>query len=230
MEETTRNRAARILDIGCGAGDAWLRKAVDYETELLCGVEGHPGLAKKAGQNGFTVYNFDLNGRWLPLEDDTFEALHCGQVIEHLHNTRLFLSEAFRVLKPGGRLCMTSENLCSLLNTCAMLLGYTPFSLINACGWYVGNPYGLWAGQDQEEVAGYKMPALDDPAFSGVSGHVRVLSVPQAAALLEKIGFVNIKVSSIGFMPLPRLLEPLLAKWMWRRGHWLKMYAEKPRA
>ena len=33
------------------------------------------------------------------------------QIIEHIHNTRLYLTEVLRVLAPGGTMVMTSENL-----------------------------------------------------------------------------------------------------------------------
>ena len=122
---------------------------------------------------------------------------------------------------------MTSENLCSFLNLSAMVLGYTPFSLLAVGGWYLGNPLGLHHGKDvHAETPGVPM---DDPAYSGIMGHNRVLSVPQARELLHKIGFTNIQVRSIGLMPLPGWIGRPLEKLLTRRGHWLLIRAEKPR-
>src|ERR1035437_7320585 len=70
--------------------------------------------------------------------------------------------EAFRVSKPGGTAIVTSENLCSLLNCLALFLGYTPFSLMQTCGRYLGNPLGL----HYNETLAEPLP-LDHPAFSG---------------------------------------------------------------
>jgi len=163
----------------------------------------------------------DLNGVW-PYADHAFDVVHCAQVIEHLHNTRLFVQECLRVLKPGGTTFITSENLTSFLNLGAMALGYTPFTLMRCCGWYLGNPLGLHYQEHVEEG----LP-ITDPAFAGVTGHVRALGVLQAQELFEKIGF-KASVSSIGLMPLPNWLGRSLERLMPRRGHLLLIEAQKP--
>lgn len=212
----------RVLDVGCGDGGR-LFHYFKERPQKFCGVEGFPPLAEEARKKGIEIQTFDLNGKW-PYESNSFDCIHASQVIEHVHNTRLFLAETFRVLAPGGTMVMTSENLCSLLNLGAMMLGYTPFSLLAVGGWYLGNPFGLHAGED---VHKFEAP-LEDPAYSGITGHNRVLSVPQARDLLNKIGFQDVEVRSIGLMPLPQWLGRMLEKWMWRRGHFSMMLARKP--
>ncbi len=130
-----------LLDVGCGDGSMLFRYFKETPREFY-GVEGAPPLKAKAEARGIKVSSYDLNGRW-PFEDNKFDVVFSSQVIEHLHNTRLFVEEAHRVLKPGGTAIITSENLCSLLNWLAMSLGYTPFSLMQVCGRYLGNPLGL---------------------------------------------------------------------------------------
>jgi SAM-dependent methyltransferase len=214
----------RLLDVGCGDGSRLL-KYLKQRPEKFCGVEGNPPLAAAARARGIEIAAFDLNGRW-PYPDFSFDGVHSSQVIEHVHNTRLFLAELFRVLAPGGTAVLTSENLTSLLNLGAMAFGYTPFSSQNVCGWYVGNPLGLHAGESfPVDVA--SVP-LDDPSFSGIAGHNRILSVAQARDLFAKVGFREIEVRSIGLMPLPGWLGRPLEKLMPRRGHWLLMRATKP--
>jgi SAM-dependent methyltransferase len=212
----------RLLDVGCADGAA-LFQYLKVRPQRICGVEGFAPLAEKARARGMEVQTFDLNGKW-PYEANSFDCIHASQVIEHVHNTRMFLSETMRVLEPGGTMIMTSENLCSFLNLSAMMLGYTPFSLLAVGGWYLGNPFGLHAGEDVHQFEA----SMDDPAFSGITGHNRVLSVAQAHDLLVKIGFVDVKVLSTGLMPLPQWLGKPLEKVMWRRGHWLLMQARKP--
>jgi SAM-dependent methyltransferase len=214
-------RGKAVLDVGCGNG-SMLSEYLTYKPEMLCGVEAAPSLRAEAEAHGIKTMAFDLNGRW-QIADNSFDVVHSFQVIEHLHNTRLFLAEALRVMKPGGTALISSENLTSFLNTGAMMLGYTPFTLMRVCGHYLGNPMGLHYGVHMPEYV-----AMDDPAYAGVTGHVRVLGVLQAEELMKLVGFTEVKVWSIGLMPLPgwlgRPLEPLMP----RRGHLLLMQAKKP--
>ena len=89
-----------LLDVGCGDGSA-LFKQLQHQPDSFCGIEGSPELRPLAEKRGIKVVDADLNGVW-PYPDNKFDVVHSAQVIEHLHNTRLFVNEAFRVLKPGG--------------------------------------------------------------------------------------------------------------------------------
>lgn len=214
-------RPRALLDVGCGDGSL-LFGYLQHQPELFCGIEAAPALRARAEARGIRTAAVDLNGPW-PYADNTFDVVHAAQIIEHLHNTRLFLQEMLRVLKPGGTALLTSENLTSLLNLGAMLLGYTPFTLMRCCGWFLGNPLGLHAGEHVPEAV-----PITDPAFAGVTGHVRALSVLQAQELMERIGYAEVYVRSIGLMPLPDWLGRLLERWMYRRGHLLLMRGRKP--
>lgn len=222
-----RLRPACLLDVGCSDGETWLTRHLTYKPTAFHGIEGEPERARKAQARGLDVQAFDLNGRW-PYPDGMFDAVHSTQVIEHIHNTRLFVSEIFRILKPGGVAVLTSENLCSLLNTSAMLLGYTPFSLQQTCGWNLGNPLGLHVGETYETQADAALPDPASPAFSGITGHVRVLGCLQGQQLLERVGFGSVCATTAGLMPLPRWLGRPLERCFPRRGHWLMLYGRKP--
>ena len=213
-------KPASILDVGCGDGEmlASYFKALPQE---YYGVEGAPDHMARAEQRGMKVASFDLNGRW-PYPDDKFEVVFCSQVIEHIHNTRLFVEEMFRVLKPGGTAIVTSENLCSLLNCAALLLGYTPFSLMQVCGRFYGNPLGLHYGEAIPE----HLP-LEHPAFSGVAGHIRVLTVRQAREIFARAGF-EVDAHSVSILPLPDGVSRFLEKFIRERGHYLNVKARKP--
>jgi len=211
-----------LLDVGCGDG-SFLFRYLDKPPHEFHGIEASPSLRKAAEKRGIKVTAFDLNGVW-PYAEDTFDVVHCSQVIEHLHNTRLFVEEMKRVLKPGGTALVTSENLTSFLNLGAMALGYTPFTLMRVCGWYLGNPLGLHYQEHVEEGV-----PITDPAFAGVTNHIRALSVLQAQELFARIHFPA-EVKSIGLMPIPGGLGQMLESFMPRRGHLLLVRAVKPKA
>ena len=208
-----------LVDVGCGDGSMLFRYLKKIPREFY-GVEGAPPLQAKAEKRGIKVFNYDLNGRW-PFEDNKFDVVFSNQVIEHLHNCRLFAEEAFRVLKPGGTAIIATENLCSLLNWLAITLGYTPFSLMQTCGRYLGNPLGL----HYQEPLPEPLP-VDHPAFAGVSGHIRVLTVRQAKELFTQAGFET-ESRSISILPLPDVLSRMLEGIVQNRGHYLLIKARK---
>lgn len=210
-----------LVDVGCGDGEFLFRYLKKVPREFY-GVEGMPSLQAKAQERGIKVVSCDLNGRW-PFEDGKFDVVFSSQVIEHMHNTRMFVEEAYRVLKPGGTAVVASENLCSLLNCIALCLGYTPFPLMQVCGRYLGNPLGL----HYQEPHPYVVP-MDHPAYSGITGHNRVLTVRQAQELFTVTGFET-DARSVGILPLPDALSRILERMGVRnKGHFLVLRARKP--
>jgi SAM-dependent methyltransferase len=209
-----------LIDVGCGDGSMLFRYLKKIPTEFH-GIEGGPALRTKALERGIKAVDCDLNGRW-PFESNKFDVVFSSQVIEHLHNTRLFAEEAYRVLKPGGTAIIASENLCSLLNCIALNLGYTPFSLMQLCGRYLGNPLGLHYNEPLAEPV-----PVDHPAFAGISGHVRVLTVRQARELFTLTGFET-EAWSVSILPLPDGLSRFLERFVKNRGHYLIIRARKP--
>lgn len=126
------------------------------------------------------VDGIDFNTHVLPYWSNHFDVVVCEQVIEHLHNTTWFLSELYRILKPGGKLLLATENLASLPNIAALLLGIAPFSTQHCCSKYRGG----WK-KGGEDVG---LP-LNHPAYSGVHGHVRVMTTKQLQELIREAGF-----------------------------------------
>ena len=124
----------------------------------------------------------DFNTKPLPFDSRSLGLVVCEQVIEHLHNTTWFLSELRRVLKPGGGLILSTENLASLPNIFALLLQRAPFSTQAVCGRFVGG----W----KDGPAGYPDGVeANHPTYAGVHGHVRVMTVSQIRELLQNAGF-----------------------------------------
>jgi SAM-dependent methyltransferase len=62
---------------------------------------------------GIPVRFADLSER-LPYEDASFEFLSCLEGIEHLEDQFAFIRECWRVLRPGGRLLLSTPNILGL--------------------------------------------------------------------------------------------------------------------
>lgn len=97
----------RLLEIGCGeGGNLYHLKArgvhrfgVDYSPEKVA-------FAARASGAGAAV----ADATRLPFADATFDVALIRDLLHHLPNRAGALSEAFRVLKPGGRLTVIEPN------------------------------------------------------------------------------------------------------------------------
>jgi SAM-dependent methyltransferase len=65
----------------------------------------------------------------LPIADGSFDAVVCTQVLEHVKDPGRVLSELARVLRPGGRLCLTVPLAWPLHEEPFDFFRYTPHSL-----------------------------------------------------------------------------------------------------
>ncbi len=111
-------------------GRGRLADAAGTQLERVSGVEVVPTAADEARARGVEVQVADLNDP-LPYDDGSFDLVHANQVIEHVSDLDRFVSEARRVLRPGGRAVVCTENLASWHNVAALVVGYMPFSLAN---------------------------------------------------------------------------------------------------
>jgi SAM-dependent methyltransferase len=97
----------RILDAGCGTG-AHVR-AIGKAGGRPVGVDFSRGMLRVAHRANRSVpfVQADLN-RGLPLARDVFDALLCALVSEHLTRLAMFFTDAYAVLRDGGRLVFSA--------------------------------------------------------------------------------------------------------------------------
>jgi SAM-dependent methyltransferase len=101
----------RLLDFGCGGGSflqrmgglGWQVTGLDMSATTVCRVRAELGLRVLVGS--------------LPhpeLEPENFDVITMWQSLEHVHQPREVLQEAFRLLTPGGKLLVAVPNIDSL--------------------------------------------------------------------------------------------------------------------
>ncbi len=107
-EETS---GSGILDVGCGVGQ--VVKALRNNGFDAQGVDvSEPNIRKATEHVGHcTLYD----GKRLPFEDNTFQSVGAFNVLEHVDEPEAFIRELIRVLKPGGRLVISSPNFLRVL-------------------------------------------------------------------------------------------------------------------
>ena len=96
-----------LLDIGCGnAMHMWLFEKLGYEVYgidksfMFTELNPYKQIIKKC----------DLEKDRIPFEDNYFDFIFSKSVIEHIYNTENFMKEAYRVLKPNGKIVIMTPD------------------------------------------------------------------------------------------------------------------------
>ncbi|HEY0386534.1 MAG TPA: methyltransferase domain-containing protein [Pyrinomonadaceae bacterium] len=99
-----------LLDIGCGRGE-WLELLRDMNV-AASGVDSNRALVAAARARGLEVVEADLTGYLSELPDGALGALTGFHIVEHLPLEKLLglLSEAVRVVRPGGLILFETPN------------------------------------------------------------------------------------------------------------------------
>jgi SAM-dependent methyltransferase len=93
-----------VLDVGCGGGQ--FLKAMRAARRV--GLDLSPSLtarAREALADAAEIIEGDAEE--LPFVDASFERVLCSSVLNHVYRPERVMAEAWRVLKPGGRLVVT---------------------------------------------------------------------------------------------------------------------------
>ena len=108
-----------ILDVPAGEG-AFADRARAAGIEVQCGDLDVSRFKVK----GIECRQVDLNKRW-PYSSEIFDGVVSIEAVEHLENPWHFAREANRVLRPGGKLLVTTPNVLSIRSRLSYLLyGY----------------------------------------------------------------------------------------------------------
>lgn len=108
----------KILDIGCSNGAILKPFLKQHEVH---GVDISECLVKKACEFGVKAKIHDLMQGPLPYADESFDAIFCGETIEHQIDTDWLMLESNRVLKKGGQLVLTFPNIRTPLGIAMMI-------------------------------------------------------------------------------------------------------------
>jgi len=167
----------RLADVGCRDGrDAEYYRTVGKAVEVH-GFEIAPPPLEQARRRGVIGHVWVSGEGPCPVADAYFDVVVAGDVIEHLFDTDAFLSELNRVLRPGGKLIVTTPNLAWWWSRLRLLGGKPPAGIGGASSIHAADkavdrkhlrvmPMGEWLhlftvhGFRVERVMGFNYPRL----------------------------------------------------------------------
>jgi len=96
----------RVLDVGAGTGLVASQAAsIVGDPTLVTGLDPSPGMMKNAHVPA-GVKLVEGYAERIPLPDAYFDFVSMGYALRHIGDLSAAFNEFFRVLKPGGRLCV----------------------------------------------------------------------------------------------------------------------------
>lgn len=97
-----------LLDAGCGTG-LFTKKALEREANVTS-IDIAPKLVELTKKKNPATNAIEASVLKLPFDDNTFDYVISSDVIEHTPNPYNATKELIRVLKPGGKICITVPN------------------------------------------------------------------------------------------------------------------------
>jgi len=194
-----------VLDLGSGAGfDCFLAADRVGERGKVIGVDMTPEMIEKARDNAkkgtYTNVEFRLGEiEHLPAADNSVDAVISNCVINLSPDKKGVFAEAFRVLRPGGRLMISD----------IVLLKELPASIMNSLEAYIGCVSG--AMLKDEYLKAVREAGFQDVKIMGETAFPAelILSDPTAKEIIKKLeieperagevagSVISIKVSGI---------------------------------
>lgn len=167
--------ACQILDLGCGTGwfTGQLARLSGGPKGSVTGADLSPGMlnyARSAGAPGIGWLVADAES--LPLEDNSVDVIFSNLMIQWCNNSAGVLAECRRVLRPGGRLFVST------------LLDGTLEELRSA--WQKADPGHEHVNQFESEEA-FRRQAIEMLPAPRISTESIVLDYPSPMALLAEL-------------------------------------------
>ena len=167
-----------MLDVGCGAQPyrSLLSPGAVYIGLDTADAEDHFGYKMPD-----TVY---FSGTAWPLPDSSIDFILCTETLEHVLKPETLLNEAYRCLRPGGRMLITVPFAARWHFVPHDYWRYTPASLKHLLNEAHFKDVGIYARGNALTVACYKVMALFIPLLLKPISNLAVKALYRLAGLL----------------------------------------------
>lgn len=116
------------LDIGPGTG-RWLTFMKENGASWLGGVDISSEVLTRCADLCDQTQKCNLEMEALSLSDNSVDVVIAIEVLEHLRDPSMFVSEIVRVSKPGGLVLMTMPNITSFISRIRLMFGLLPVAI-----------------------------------------------------------------------------------------------------
>ncbi len=124
-----------LVDVGCERGSLAGRLRATFDRYIGCDLVAYDEFPSASYAQ---LVQADLN-RPLPLSDSCADLVVSVETIEHLENPRAFVRELARIVRPGGRVVLTTPNQLSWLNKVTLVAKNQHNAFQEAPGLYPGH-------------------------------------------------------------------------------------------
>jgi SAM-dependent methyltransferase len=174
------DRPQRVLDVGCSTG--YLAERLQQRGATVVGLDMDERAAELARRFCAEVYVGDIETMKLPFEPASFDAIVCGDLVEHLRDPQATVARLRPLLRPGGRLVLSTPNIANWAIRLSLLFGrfrYTEWGILDETHTHFFTRKTL---RECLEGAGYRVVVFD------YTVPVPVLSAPRIEAIAHGIG------------------------------------------
>ncbi len=103
------NRDSMVLDVGCGTANNTLLFSLATRSRVV-GLDLSSGMLSVARAKTSDIEFVNSPAEILPFHDSSFDYVFMTEVIHHLSNVQMTLSEICRILRPNGKFCVTTQS------------------------------------------------------------------------------------------------------------------------